>query len=81
MSSVLEFADSAKRHEYRTRPILRGDDVGEFWLEVARRPSDEPLAVESEHTPRRVLTEAFLVLAGAGLAAFAMAMLLPGPTF
>ncbi len=81
MSSVLEFTHGATRQDYRPRPALRGDDVGEFWLDVARRPSDEPVAIETEHTPRRVLTEAFLVLAGAGLLALAVTMILPGPSF
>ncbi len=81
MSSVLEFSSAAMRQEHRPRPILRGDDVGKFWLDVTHRPSDEPVTVETKHMPRRVLTEAFLVLAGAGLLALTVTQILPGPTF
>ncbi len=77
MSSVLEFDGVAKG----PRPVLRGDDVGEFWLDVARPASDEPLAAEPAHAPGQVLTEAFLVLATAGLLAAIVATFLPGPAF
>ena len=43
--------------------------------------SDEPVAAESAHSPKRVLTEAFLILATAGLLAAAVTVLIPGPTF
>ena len=81
MCGVLDFDSARSGRERRPRPVLRGDDVGEFWLEVARHPLDEPLAVEHEHSPRRALTEAFLVLAGAGLVVLAVTAMLPAPTF
>jgi len=81
MSSVLDFQGATRRREFRPRPVLRGDDVGEFWLEVTRHESDEPVAVETIHTPKQVLSEAFLVLAGAALLALAVTVLIPGPTF
>jgi len=79
MSSFLHFTGASRRQECRPRPVLRGDDIGEFWLDVAS--SDEPVAAESAHSPKRVLTEAFLILATAGLLAAAVTVLIPGPTF
>ena len=79
MSSVLEFNGAARPKVREPRPVLRGDDVGEFWLDFERDSSDE--AAEIEHTPARVLTEAFLILASAGLLALAVTEIMHGPTF
>ncbi|MEJ0044052.1 MAG: hypothetical protein WDM81_18375 [Rhizomicrobium sp.] len=63
----------------RPRPVLRGDDIGQFWLDV--HPSDAPIARDPANAPGRVLSEAFAILAAACLLAFAVTALIPGPAF
>ena len=80
MSQVLDFRSVSRATKAPPRPQLRGDDTGEFWLEVSRSDSsDEPLAADPANAPGRVLLEVFVVLAVTALLAVAVTWLVPGP--
>ncbi|MEI9992557.1 MAG: hypothetical protein WDM86_21305 [Rhizomicrobium sp.] len=79
MSGVLDFNDVAVPRSRRPCPVLRGDDIGQFWLDV--HPSDAPLAADPANAPGRVLFEAFAVLAAAALLVAGVTWLIPGPVF
>ncbi|MEJ0026349.1 MAG: hypothetical protein WDN01_10005 [Rhizomicrobium sp.] len=79
MSGVLGFHDVAVPRKPRPRPVLRGDDIGQFWLDV--HPSDAPIVADPANSPGRVLFEAFAVLAAAALLVGAVIWLVPGPAF
>ena len=80
MSQVLDFRSVSRTPDVHPRPVLRGDESGEFWLEVSRADSpDEPVTVDPANTPKRVLFEVFLVLAVAALLVVAVTWLVPGP--
>ena len=80
MNQILQFhSQTLRRNPRPPRPVLRGDETGEFWLEVSRSDSpDEPVAVDPANAPGRVLFEVFLVLAVAALLAVAVTWLVPG---
>ena len=81
MSQVLDFNSIARASDVRPRPVLRGDETGEFWLELSRRePQEERLAADPANAPRRVLFEIALVLAVAGFLAGALTSLAPALT-
>ena len=78
MSQVLDFKSMARAPEVRPRPVLRGDESGEFWLELSSRGlPEEQNVVDPANAPRRVLFEMALVLAVAGFLAAALTSLAP----
>lgn len=78
MSQVLDFRSVARASDVRTRPVLRGDESGEFWLEVSPRDSqEEHLVADWANAPRRVFFEMALVLAVAGFIAASLTSLAP----
>ena len=78
MSQVLDFNSMARSSDSPPRPVLRGDEFGEFWLELPHRGSQEELvAADPANAPRRVLFEMALVLAVAGFVAATLTALAP----
>ena len=78
MSQVLDFNGIARTSDVRPRPVPRGDESGEFWLELSHRGlPDEQAVVDPANAPRRVLFEMALVLAVAGFVAAALMSLAP----
>jgi hypothetical protein len=72
MSQILDFRRPA---ELRPRPVLRGDETGEFWLEMPRHGAPDV----SDNAPGRVLLEVFLVLAAATAFVAAVTFFVPAP--
>jgi hypothetical protein len=55
----------------------QADEAGDIWPEVSSKYSPDDLLANPENSQRRVLSEAFLILALAGLVAIAANLLIP----
>ena len=71
------FLSSYTRRWSRLYEENQADEFGDVWPEVSCKYSRDDLLASSENTQRRVLSEAFLILALAGLAVVAANLLIP----